>query len=129
MKPGIFSAYKETGAKHALRILKDDVIPDSGKAKIRVVSAASGAPSIAVSIAGSTKLLFNGIAFRSDAGFTDVKLGTVALDVRGKNNAKVLLGIPKLALKRGTATTIVIEGTGLLSFFSFTDTPLAATPK
>ena len=48
-----------------LRIVKDDVIPDSGKARVRVINAAANAPAFDVSVAGSKDLLFSALAFKA----------------------------------------------------------------
>jgi hypothetical protein len=115
----------EDSSKHTLRVVRDDVIPDSGKARLRVVHAAYNAPELDVSIAGSKDKLFSGANFKSEAGYADVMPGTVTLEIRGKNEALVLLTVPRLALKRSTATTVVVTGAGKLKYFTFTDALMA----
>ncbi|MEP7344028.1 MAG: DUF4397 domain-containing protein [Gemmatimonadaceae bacterium] len=119
----------EDVSKNTLRIVKDEVIPDSGKARIRVVHAAPGAPELDIAIAGSKDKLFDGVNFKSEAGYKDVDPATVTLEVRAENEPKVLLRIPKVELKRGTATTIVITGANKLSSFKFTDAMMAPASK
>jgi hypothetical protein len=116
---------EEDSSRHSLRVVRDDVVPDSGKARLRVIHAAFNAPELDVSIAGSTDKLFSGANFRSEAGYADVVPGTVTLQVRGKNEARVLLSVPNLSLKRSTATTVVITGDAKLKYFTFTDALMA----
>jgi len=120
----------EDVAKNALRVVKDEIIPDSGKARIRVLHAAPGGPELDVSIANAKDKLFSGVNFKSEAGFKDLVPATVVLEVRAKDEPKLLLRLPPLDLKRATATTVVITGSSKLSYFSFTDAMLPPmTPK
>lgn len=119
----------EDSLKHALRVVRDDVVPDSGKARLRVIHAAFGAPELDVSIAGSKDKLFSGANFKTEAGYADVNPGTVSLQVRGKDETPVLLTVPNLALKAGTATTVVITGATKLRHFTFTDAVMATVAK
>ena len=112
-----------------LRIVKDEVIADSGKARIRVVHAAPGAPELDISMAGSKDKLFSGVNFKSEAGYKDVDPTATTIEVRAKDEPKVLLRIAGVNLKRGTATTIVISGSSKLSAFKFTDTEMAPASK
>lgn len=116
-------------ARSSLRVVRDDVIPDSGKARIRVMHAAPGAPELDVSILGTTEKLFSGVNFKSEAGYKDLAPGSVTLELRAKDVTKVLLRLPAMTLERGTATTIVITGAGKLGFLKFTDALMAQTPK
>jgi hypothetical protein len=119
----------EDSSKHSLRVVRDDVVPDSGKARLRVIHAAFNAPELDVSIAGSKEKLFSGANFRSEAGYADVNPGTVTLQVRGKDESLVLLTVPNLSLKRGTASTVVITGAAKLKYFTFTDALMAPVAK
>jgi hypothetical protein len=116
-------------SKSVLRVVRDDVIPDSGKARLRVMHAAPGAPAFDISIVGSTDKLFSDVSFKSEAGYKDLTPAVVTLEFRAKGKAKVLLSIPNIDLKASTATTIVVTGAGKLNFFTFTDASLAPTPK
>ncbi len=111
----------EDVARTMLRIVKDEVAPDSGMARIRVIHAAPGGPEFDVAAVGSEEKLFSGVNFKSEAGYKDVAPGSMTLEVRAKDAPKVLLKIPTVTLKRGTATTIVVTGSGKLSSFQFTD--------
>lgn len=121
----------EDVSKSVLRIVRDDVVPDSGKARIRVVHAAPGGPEIDVTIAGAKDAIFSGVNFKSEAGYADVEPGVVTLEVRANKEAKVLLRVRDVELRRGTATTVVITGAQKLAAFKFTDALMAAatSPK
>jgi hypothetical protein len=112
-----------------LRIVKDDLTPGSGKARIRVMHAAPGGPEFDVIATNGTAKLFTGISFKSEAGFIDVEPSTVDLEFRAKGGSKVLLRIPAVELAPGTATTIVVTGASALQFIKFTDLMLAETPN
>jgi len=115
----------EDVSRHSLRVVRDDVSPDSGKARIRVIHAAPGAPEIDIGVMGATDKLFTGVNFKGEAGYKDVAPATLTLTaVASKGVGKVLLSIPGLVLRRGTATTIVITGSSKLAFFTFTDEPI-----
>lgn len=118
---------QEDSNKHALRVIRDDVIPDSGKARIRVIHAAYNAPELDVTIAGSKGKLFSGANFKREAGYADVVPGTVTLEIRGKDEPMVLATVPRLALKRSTSTTVVVTGAtaSKLKYFTFTDALMA----
>ncbi len=114
----------EDVSQNTLRIVKDEVIPDSGKARIRVLHAAPGGPELDISIANAQDKLFSGVNFKSEAGYKDIEPAKVVLEVRAKNETKLLLRLTPMDLKRGTATTVVITGASKLGFFTFTDAML-----
>jgi len=119
----------EDVSKNTLRVVRDEVIPDSGKARIRVLQASFGAPELDIRVVGAKEDLFSGVNFKSEAGYVDVDPTTVTLELRAANESKVLLRVPKVVLKRGTSTTIVITGGSKLSSFRFTDALMAPTPR
>jgi hypothetical protein len=119
----------EDVSKNVLRVVRDDVIPDSGKARIRILHAAPGGPALDVSIVGATDKLFSDVKFKDEAGFKDVTPAVIALELRAKGQAKVLMRIPDVELTRGVSTTIVIMGASKLEFFKFTDAVMPRTPK
>ena len=116
-------------SRNTLRIVKDDVIPDSGMTRIRVVHAAPGGPELDISIANAKDKLFAGVNFKSEAGYKDIEPSKVVLEVRAKDEAKVLLRIPAMDLKKGTATTVVLTGASKLAYFTFTDAMITPAPK
>ncbi len=116
----------ENMATRVLRVVQDEVIPDSGMARIRVLHAASGGPAIDVRAVNGTENLFSGVTFESEAGYKDVQPSTLALQVRTKDTDTVLLTLAPMTLTRGTATTIVIYGATKLAAFVFTDAMMPA---
>ncbi len=108
-------------SRNTVHVVQDEVLPDSGMARIRVMHAAPGGPELDVSVAKDKKPLFSGVNFKSEAGYKDVPPARIVLEVRAKGEDKVLMRLPAMDLKAGTATTIVISGAGKLAFFAFTD--------
>lgn len=119
----------EDVSKSTLRVIKDDVIADSGKARLRVLHAAPGGPEFDISIKGATGKLFEDVGFKKEAGYKDLSPSIVTIEFRAKGESKVLLTVPKLDLQQGTATTIVVTGAGKLAYFTFNDAQMAKTPK
>lgn len=119
----------DDATKRSLRVVSDNVIPDSGKARVRVLNAAPNSPPLDVTVAGSKGALFTGVAFKKGGGYSDVQPGAVTLEFRGTGKTNVLLTVPGLNLRRGTATTIVVSGTGALTHFTFEDALMAPAPK
>ena len=119
----------EDVSKSTLRVIKDDVIADSGKARLRVLHAAPGGPEFDISIKGAPDKLFSDVGFKNEAGYKDLAPSIVTVEFRAKGQPKLLLTVPKLNLKQGTATTIVVTGAGKLSYFTFNDAQMAKTPK
>jgi len=109
-------------SRHSLMVVRDIVSPDSGKARIRVIHAAYGAPVFDIGVMGSQDRLFTGMTFKSGGEYKDVPPATMSLSLIASNgDGKVLLSIPDLTLVRGTATTLVITGASKLAYFKFSD--------
>lgn len=114
----------EDVSKRGLRVVQDDVIPDSGKARLRVIHAAPGGPEFDVRSVTSADKLFAGVNFSTEAGYLDLEPALMAFELRAAGKEPVLLRIPTMQLRPGTATTIVITGAGKLGYFVFTDAML-----
>lgn len=114
---------------NSLIVLRDDLKPDSGKARIRVLHAAPGAPTLRVMIEGRTDTLIRSIGYGSDAGFLDVPPGRVTLRFQPTGGTERLLRLANIELTRGTSTTVVVTGATSLGGFSFRDVMLAPKPK
>lgn len=114
---------------YRLRIVQDDVVPDSGKARIRIMHAAAGAPNVDIRAVNGKENLLANLAFANSGEYADIEPATLTLQIRERGTAKVLLTIPAMPLERGTATTVVITGSTKLTYFIFTDTmmPTIAT--
>jgi hypothetical protein len=127
-----YSAFlmSENMTTRRLHLVEDEVIPDSGKARLRVIHAASGAPAIDVRALNGTDNLFSNVSFAGNGGYRDIEPVSLSLQVREQGTSRVLLTIPAMSLKRGSATTVVITGSTKLSYFTFSDSmmPRQATP-
>lgn len=119
----------EDASKRVLRVVRDDVLPEGGKAKIRVLHAAPGGPALDVIATNGMVNLFSDVAFKSEAGYTDIQPAKVDLEFRAKNGPRVLLRIHELDLQPGTATTLVITGGSTLQYIKFTDVMMPRTPS
>lgn len=117
-------------ATRQLRIIRDDVRPDSGMARLRIIHAAAGGPTVDVRAVNGTANLFTAVTFDGDADYVDVQPSTLSLEVRAKDRPEVLLTVPSMTLARGTATTVVIHGATALRAFVFSDAlmPAASVP-
>lgn len=103
----------EGGAdKRNLRVLEDDLKPVSAeKARIRVVNAVPGDLEISVYVRGREDPLFDGINFKSEAGWNEIDpiAGTLELRPQGKKN--VLASLPDVKFESGKSYTFVVAGT------------------
>jgi hypothetical protein len=103
----------EGGAdKRNLRVLDDDLKPVSPeKARVRVVNAVPGDLEISVFVRGRKDPLFDGINFKSEAGWNEIDplAGTLELRPQGKKN--VLASLPEVKFEGGRSYTFVVAGT------------------
>ena len=98
--------------KRNLRVLKDDLEPVSpGKARVRVINAIPGDLEISVYVRGREDALFDGINFKSEAGWDQIDpiAGTLELRPEGKKN--VLASLPDVKFESGKSYTFVVAGT------------------
>jgi hypothetical protein len=116
---------KDGGAK--LSIMKDDVVPDQGKARLRVFHAAPGLAEIDVMLEGQKEPLFDKVGFGSEAGFKDLDPTAATVVVRRDNPPLNVLRIQKVHLDAGKAYTIVIAGAAPTSLATITITDAIRT--
>lgn len=114
----------------SLRVLRDELQPDSGKVRIRVIHAAPGIPDVDLAIQGHKDLVFNDINYGTEAGFKDIDPMTATFEIRREDGNGKMVRLPKMMLEAGKAYTIVLTGAaaGQLVAFSFDDTVMAGTP-
>lgn len=91
-----------------LRVLRDEIVTDSGKARIRVIHAAPGLSDADVLVAGQKDALFDNIAYGTEAGFKDIDPVTATVEIRGNDDPTPPIRLRNLALTPGKAYTIVI---------------------
>ena len=93
-----------------MRILRDEVVPDSGKARIRVINASPGVKDADVALQGQKDPLFSDIDYKSEAGYKDITPITATVEIRGDDpNSKPIL-VKNVHFEAGKAYTIVLTG-------------------
>jgi len=93
-----------------MRILRDEVVPDSGKARIRVINASPGVKDADVALQGQKDPLFSDIDYKSEAGYKDITPVTATVEIRGDDpNSKPIL-LKNVHFEAGKAYTIVLTG-------------------
>ena len=107
----------------SLRVIRDQLLPDSGKARVRLIHAAPHVDRIAVAMTGHRDPLFADVEFGAEAGFRDILPSTAGFLVRGESQGKPLVRMPSMALTAGTAYTFILTArpNGELAMISFSD--------
>ncbi len=107
----------------SLRVIRDQLAPDSGKARVRLIHAAPQLGHIAVAITGQRDPVFADVAFGSEAGFRDIAPVTAGFLVRRESRGEPLVRMPSMALKAGTAYTFILtaRSNGALAMILFSD--------
>jgi hypothetical protein len=107
----VIAMQKEDG-KLDVKVVRDDVLPEPGKARIRVIQAAPGLSDVDVALSGQTDLVFDNVKYGSEAGFKDVTPATATLEFRlgDPPHVTVPLRLKTLILKADRAYTLVIVG-------------------
>ena len=101
---------KDGGAR--LRIMRDELVPDSGMARIRVINAAPDIGEIDVALQGHKDAIFTGVNYASEAGYKDITPTTASLDIRNDAHAKRPGKLNSMHFEAGKAYTIVLTGWG-----------------
>lgn len=112
---------REGGAR--IVVLSDEVVTDTGKARLRVVNAAGPYGDVDVGIEGRSDPVFDDLAYGSAAGFKDVDPASAVLVIRQDEPPLTALKMQRLRLEAGKSYTIVIAGdkTGQLQAITVTD--------
>ena len=98
--------------KRNLRVLEDDLKPVTPeKARIRVINAVPGDLEISVFVRGRTDPLFDGVNFKSEAGWDEVDPVAGTLEIRPEGKKNVLASLPNVKLEGGKSYTFVVSGT------------------
>lgn len=117
----------------SMKIFRDELSPDSGKARIRVIHAAPGLDDIDVMMKGQSDELFDDVDFGSEAGFKDVTPAASGFTIRHKDKDLVVQNLAAMTLKAGSAYTIVLlaGSRGTVQAVTFADEmiPTAATTR
>jgi hypothetical protein len=102
----------EGGAdKRNLRVLNDDLKPVSPeKARVRVINAIPGDLEINAYIRGRQDPLFEGVNFKSEAGWNEFDPIAGTLEVRPQGKKNVLASRPNVKLEGGRSYTFIVSG-------------------
>jgi hypothetical protein len=94
-----------------LRVLHDEIVPDVGKTRVRVVHAMRGIAEIDVMSEGNDDAIFDNVNFGSEAGYKemDPMQGTLVVRVDGTNRQLLRKAMSFVA---GHSYTIVLAGNG-----------------
>jgi len=94
-----------------LRVLHDEIVPDVGKARLRVVHAMRGVSEIDVMMDGNNDAMFDNVNFGSEAGYKemDPMQGTLIVKVDGANRQLLK---KQMTFVAGHSYTIVLAGNG-----------------
>jgi Domain of unknown function (DUF4397) len=97
--------------KRNLRVLNDELEPVSPeKARIRFINGVPGDNDVDLYIDGRDAPLFDGVNFKSEAGWNEVDPMAGTLIVRPDNSRTVLATLPEVKLEGGRSYTFVFAG-------------------
>jgi hypothetical protein len=100
--------------KRNLRVLDDELKPVSPeKARVRVINAVPGDLEISAYVRGRQEPLFDGINFKSEAGWKEFDPIAGTLEIRPEGKKNVLASRPNVKLEGGKSYTFVIAGRGV----------------
>jgi uncharacterized protein DUF4397 len=97
--------------KRNLRVLDDALKPVSpDKARVRVINAVPGDLEISAYIRGRQDPLFDGINFKSEAGWSEFDPIAGTLEIRPEGKKNVLASQPNVKLEGGKSYTFIVSG-------------------
>lgn len=110
-----------------LHVVRDELIPATGKAGIRIFHAAAGLEDVDLAVVGESTPVFDRVRFGTEAAFKDVEPMTVEFEIRSYEGRADLVRLPVMTLKAGRAYTIILAGVGPrgLTAITFDDAPVA----
>jgi hypothetical protein len=99
--------------KRNLRVLDDELKPVSPeKARVRVINAIPGDLEISAYIRGRQDPLFDGVNFKSEAGWNEFDPVAGTLEIRPEGKKNVLASRPNVRLEGGKSYTFIVSGRG-----------------
>ncbi|MES3034332.1 MAG: DUF4397 domain-containing protein [Gemmatimonadota bacterium] len=106
-----------------MRVIRDDLVPGEGRARVRVIHAAPGLDDVAVAMTGASDPLFANVDYGGEAGFKDVAPTTAGFTVRRELGGPPVLALRSMGLAAGTAYTFILTSRpdGQLMAISFSD--------
>lgn len=97
--------------KRNLRVLDDELKPVAPeKARVRFLNGVAGDTDVDLLIKGREEPLFDGVNFRSEAGWSEVDPITGTLEVRPDNDKTILAKLGNAKLEGGKSYTFVLSG-------------------
>ncbi len=97
--------------KANMRVLDDDLKPGTdGKARVRFINAVPGDQDVDVILRGRAEPLFDGVNFKTEAGWREVDPLGGALEVRPDGKETVLARLSNVRLESGRSYTFVLTG-------------------
>lgn len=98
--------------KVKIRVVRDELIAEAGKARLRVIQGIPGQPDVDVGLSGQKDLLFDNVQYGGNADYRDVIPGTVTVEFRTGDPPRVTvpLRLKAMNLAAGRAYTLVIVG-------------------
>ena len=104
---------EEKGKGAQLKAFRDEVVPEAGKVKVRVINAAPNTGELDVALSGHKDALFEDIDFGHEGGFKEIdpQSGTLQIrrdDADGKPGKVVNAG--RMQFEAGRAYTLVVAG-------------------
>jgi hypothetical protein len=97
--------------KRNLRVLDDDLKPvPTDKARVRVINAIPSDLEISAYVRGRADPLFDGINFKSEAGWKEFDPVAGTLEIRPEGKKNVLASLPNVKLEGGKSYTFVVAG-------------------
>ncbi len=98
--------------KRNLRVLDDDLKPVAPeKARVRVINAVPGDLEVSVFVRGREDALFDGVNFKSEAGWDEIDPIAGTLEIRPEGRKNVLASLPNVKFEGGKSYTFVVSGT------------------
>jgi hypothetical protein len=99
------------GEAASLRVVADhNVLPDAGKARLRIVHASSDAGEFDVYAAGHPNALFDGVDFQSVTDYLAVDPFVGSFDLKPDHQSGTMLSIPNVRLDAGRSYTLIVVG-------------------
>lgn len=116
-------AHADSAGVLRLGLVRDDLVPDAGKARLRVINAVPGTDDLGVAVAGREELLLPDVDYGAEASIADVEPQTAAFAIRRKDERATVLAVKSMGLVAGTAYTFVIASSprGELVAIAFSD--------
>jgi hypothetical protein len=98
--------------KVSIKVVRDELVPDSGKARLRVIQATPGLSDVDVALSEQKGLVFDNVKYGTEAGYKDVLPATATLEFRigDPPHVTVPLRLTTMSLAAGRAYTIVLVG-------------------